>query len=128
MNCSVPDSFEHCQASAAWRVRDGSESNLTDGGGTGLARCGNLNRVRFEPKATVGSSCLSVNKECGNDEHARGDANLNRLIFPQRPNSVRQAFVGRRVGDWSGKFPSAGAVKMGPLALRCVQRAHGRSY
>jgi hypothetical protein len=87
-----------------------------------------LNRVRFGPKATVGSSCLSVNKERVDDEYARGDANFNRLIFPQRPNSVRQAFVGRRVGDWSGKRPSAGAVKMGTLALRCVQRAHGRSY
>jgi hypothetical protein len=83
MSCSVPDSFEHWQASAAWTVQDGSESNLTDGGGIGLARYGNLNRVRFEPKATVGSSCLSVNKECGNDEHARGDDNLNGLIFPK---------------------------------------------
>src|SRR6266511_4042220 len=108
-------------------VCDGSESNLTDGGGTGLALCGNLTGVRFETKATVGSSCPSVKKECGNDKCARGEANLNRLITPQRPNSVRQAFVGRRVGDWSGKLPSAGAVKMGLIALRCVQPAHGRS-
>jgi hypothetical protein len=55
--------------------------------------------VRFEPKTTVGLSCPSVNKECGNDEHARGEVNLNRLISPQRPDSVRQAFVGRRTGD-----------------------------
>ena len=109
-------------------VCDGSESNLADGWGTGLALCGNLNDVRFETKATIGSSSPSVKKERGNDKYARGEANFNRLVSPQRPNSVRQAFVGRRVGDWSGKFPSAGAVKMGPLALRCVQRAHGRSY
>jgi len=44
-------------------VCDGSESKLADGGGTGLALCGNLNGVRFETKATVGSSCPSVKKE-----------------------------------------------------------------
>ena len=65
-------------------MRDGSESDLHRRWGDRFALCGNLNRVRFEPKATVGSSYPIVNKECGNDERARGEANLNRVIFPTK--------------------------------------------
>jgi len=55
-------------------------------------------------------------------------AKTHGMMFPPIDRMLfRQAFVGRRSNDWSGKLPSAYAVKMGTLALRCVQRAHGRS-
>jgi hypothetical protein len=79
----------------------GESRTFTDGGGIGLALCGNLNRVRFEPKTTVGSLYPSVNKEYGNDEHARGEANLNRVIFPHKGRILfvkRSLDVGQVIG------------------------------
>ena len=71
----------------------------------------------------------SANKERGDDEHTRGEADIDRLTFPPIDRMLFcQAFVGRRSGDRLGKLPSAGAGQMGILTVWCIYGAHERSH
>jgi hypothetical protein len=95
---------------------------------TAFAGCGTPRRGGSGRGARLGALSLNVNKERDNEAHRRGEADFDRLMSPMDRMRCCQAFVGRRSGDRLGKLPSAGAVKMGTLTLRCVYSAYGRSH
>ena len=93
-----------------------------------ISSFGNPDDVGAREEYGWGLISPTVNKERDYEVYPRCEAGVVGVICPTpiRSYSVRRSLVGGY--RCSGHLPSAGIGKMGRLALRCVCRAHGRSY
>jgi hypothetical protein len=73
------------------------EGLLADDGNTRLFVCEDLDKVGCGPSSRLGSLHPGVHKEGYDDEHTRGEADANGLMFLTTNQMLfRQAGVGRR--------------------------------